>query len=290
MAQIKILIPDPSEQLFKPMWPVLFERMQRPLQAEGLEVVQQVWTQATPEGDLILPLLAWGYHFEPERWFAAVAALEAQGARLMNPPSVLRWNADKSYLERLGELGAPTVPSIAVERLTEDALAQARAAFAAERIVVKPRISGAGHRTVRLEPGQRLGDDAPVGPALIQPYLPAVESEGELSLFYFGRRFSHAVAKVAQAGDFRVQVQFGGQSAATTPDAEARATAEAVLAKVSEPLLYARIDLIRDLEGRWALMEAELIEPDLFLQFAPDAGAAFARAVKAQVAGTFAPA
>lgn len=285
MAQVKILVPDPSEELFGSLWPTLFERMRAPLEAEGVEVVQQVWTQATPEGDLVLPLLAWGYHLEPERWFAAVDRLAEGGARLMNPPSVLRWNADKSYLARLGALGAPTVPSIAVEQLSDAALAEARAAFGAERIVVKPRISGAGHRTVRLEPGQPLGDEAPVGPALIQPYLPAVEIEGELSLFYFGRRFSHAVAKVAQAGDFRVQVQFGGQNTAAEPADDALQTAEAVLAKIDEPLLYARIDLIRGPDGRWALMEAELIEPDLFLQFAPDGGKAFAAAVAGTLAG-----
>jgi glutathione synthase/RimK-type ligase-like ATP-grasp enzyme len=287
MAQVKILVPDPSEELFGSMWPVLFERMGRPLEAAGLTVVQQIWTEATPEGDLILPLLAWGYHFEPERWYATVDALVAGGARLMNPPSVLRWNADKSYLQRLGAAGAPTVPSIAVEALSEAVLAEARAAFAAERIVVKPRISGAGHRTVRLEPGQPLGEDAPEGPALIQPYLPAVESEGELSLFYFAGRFSHGVAKVAKAGDFRVQVQFGGESSAAEPEPAARQAAEAVLAEVSETLLYARVDLIRGPGGRWLLMELEAIEPDLFLQFAPDGGAAFAQAVKALV-GTFA--
>jgi glutathione synthase/RimK-type ligase-like ATP-grasp enzyme len=286
MAQVKILVPDPSEQLFKPMWPVLFERMRRPLEAAGLQVTGQVWTEATPDADLILPLLAWGYHFEPQRWRATVDGLEAAGARLMNPPSVLRWNADKSYLERLGRLGAPVAPSIAVEALSEAALAEARDAFGTGRLVVKPRISAAGHRTVRLEPGQAAGEELPEGPALIQPYLPAVEDEGELSLFYFGGRFSHAVAKVAKEGDFRVQVQFGGRSAPAEPDPAALTTAEAVLAAVEEPLLYARIDLIRDLHGRWALMEAELIEPDLFLQCAADAGAAFAEAV----AGTMAEA
>jgi hypothetical protein len=126
MVQVKILVPDPSEALFGSMWPVLFERMRRPLEAQGLEVVKQVWTQATPDGDLILPLLVWGYHFEPERWYGVVDALVAGGARLMNLPSVLRWNADKSYLQRLGEAGAPTVPSIAVEQLSEAALAEAR--------------------------------------------------------------------------------------------------------------------------------------------------------------------
>jgi glutathione synthase/RimK-type ligase-like ATP-grasp enzyme len=290
MAQVNILIPDSSEQTFRSVWPELFERLRRPLEAEGLEVAGQAWTEPAPDGGLILPLLAWGYHFEPARWFAAVAALEAARVPLMNPASVLRWNADKSYLERLGRLGAPTVPSVAVEQLSEAAVAGARARFGAERLVVKPRISGGGHRTVRLDPGQPPGEDAPDGPALIQPYLPAVEREGELSLFYFSRRFSHAVAKVARAGEFRVQPQFGGCNAAVEPEPAARAAAEAVLACISEPLLYARIDLIRGLDGRWALMEAELIEPDLFLQFAPDGGRAFAGAVKAMLAGTLAAA
>lgn len=284
MTHVKILVPDAHEMLFGPMWPALYARLTAPLERLGMTVSSQAWTVADAEADLILPLLAWGYHHDPALWYAKVDAFEAAGARVMNPSSVLRWNADKSYLRWLGEVGAPTVPSMAVERLTPEVLAQARAAFGAERLVVKPRISGGGHQTARIEAGEGVTGEAPEGPALIQPYLPAVESEGELSLFYFDRRFSHAVAKVAKAGDFRVQVQFGGASRAIDPPAEARAAAEAVLAKVEEALLYARIDLIRGLDGRWALMEAELIEPDLFLQFAADEGAAYAQAVKAAAA------
>ena len=51
----------------------------------------------------------------------------------------------------------------------------------------------------------------------------------------------------------------------------------------STPLLYARIDLARDHAGRWVLMEAELIEPDFYLDHDPAAGAGFARAVKARI-------
>lgn len=281
MKHVTILVPDVSETLYGPMWPALFRRLAAPLKVAGLEVSAQAWTAANGGADLVLPLLAWGYHHDPERWYAQVAALEAAGARVLNPFDVLRWNADKAYLERLGREGAPTVPSIAVEALTPEAIAEARAAFGEERLVVKPRISGGGHKTVRIEPGRDTDPEAPTGPALIQPYLPAVEQEGELSLFYFDRRFSHAVAKVAKAGDFRVQPQFGGRSTAIEPEAAATATAEAVLDKVAGRLLYARIDLIRGADGRWALMEAELIEPDLFLQYAADGGTAYAQAVKA---------
>ena len=56
-----------------------------------------------------------------------------------------------------------------------------------------------------------------------------------------------------------------------------------MLAAAGRPLTYARVDLIRDDAGVLLLMELEAIEPDLYLEHAPDAGAAFARAVVAAV-------
>ena len=44
--------------------------------------------------------------------------------------------------------------------------------------------------------------------------------------------------------------------------------------------LYARVDMVRDDTGSFRLMELEVIEPSLFLQFAEDAGAAFAASVR----------
>jgi glutathione synthase/RimK-type ligase-like ATP-grasp enzyme len=115
---------------------------------------------------------------------------------------------------------------------------------------------------------------------MIQPFLPAIGEEGELSLFYFDRRFSHAVRKRPRAGDFRVQEQFGGEAEPCAPEADALAAAEAVLAAIKEPLLYARVDLIRGLDGHWALTEIELIEPDLFLAYDRLAPARFVAAVR----------
>ena len=41
-----------------------------------------------------------------------------------------------------------------------------------------------------------------------------------------------------------------------------------------------RIDTVPDADGRWRLMEAELIEPDFYLGHDPRSGAGFARAVR----------
>ena len=116
---------------------------------------------------------------------------------------------------------------------------------------------------------------------LVQPYMPSIETEGETSLLYFGGRFSHAVNKRPVAGEFRIQEEFGGlYSPVPAPPADAVALAEEVLAAVGEPLLYARIDMVPDADGRWLLMEAELIEPDFYLGVDPGKGAGFALALR----------
>jgi glutathione synthase/RimK-type ligase-like ATP-grasp enzyme len=166
--------------------------------------------------------------------------------------------------------------------VTEADVEAAFAAFGAGELVIKPTVSGGAWKTLRLKRGEAL-TDAPEGAAMIQPYLPAIASEGETSLLFFGGKFSHAVNKTPVAGDFRIQVQFGGTYVSVEPPAEAMALALQVLAAIDEPLLYARIDMTRDGEGRWVLMEAELIEPDFYLKNDPRQGAGFAEAVKARL-------
>jgi hypothetical protein len=46
---------------------------------------------------------------------------------------------------------------------------------------------------------------------------------------------------------------------------------------------YARVDMVRDGNGIFRIMELELIEPSLFLHFADDKGAMFARAIRDSV-------
>jgi hypothetical protein len=126
---------------------------------------------------------------------------------------------------------------------------------------------------------------------MIQPYLANIADEGEYSLFYFAGQFSHAIIKHPAKGDFRVQDQFGGYEEATDAPALAQELAEAALGAAASltdttALAYARVDMLRDGEGRFRLMELELIEPSLFLRFAPDSGAAFAQALRSKAFST----
>jgi glutathione synthase/RimK-type ligase-like ATP-grasp enzyme len=114
---------------------------------------------------------------------------------------------------------------------------------------------------------------------MVQPYLPEIERSGETSFIYFGGRFSHAIRKVPQPGDFRVQPEYDGIITRYDPSEEELAAAERILAAVEEELLYARVDLVRGLGGAPELIELELIEPDLYLGYDPQEGCAFAEAV-----------
>ena len=279
MTDVLILTPAPDEPRFADSWSPLFERLAAPLRARGLEVSAASWVDADTAGARgVLPLLSWGYHLRSDEWFARLDALEAAGARLANPVPVLRWNTTKTYLADLADKGAPVVPTHAHDALTPENVQVAFDAFGIDEVVVKPQVSAGSHETIRVRRGGSL-EGGPTGPALIQPFLPAVGEEGELSLFYFDGRFSHAVTKVAQDGDFRVQPQFGGKATEIAPEPEALHAAEMVLKAAGAPLTYARVDLIRGLEHTPQLMELEAIEPDLFLEHAHDGGEAFAKAV-----------
>lgn len=280
MVDILLLVPARDEHRYGDSWAALFERLAAPLRAQGLTVAAQPWTDpvARDQARLMMPSLAWGYHARPADWFAQLDAFEANGVRMVNPPSVLRWNTTKTYLVELAAKGAPVVPTHAHERLTPEAVEATFQAFGVDEVVVKPQVSAGSHETIRVKRRGALGG-GPTGPALIQPFLPAVGEEGELSLFFFDGQFSHAVAKVAVDGDFRVQPQFGGRVSEVAPEPEALRAAAMVLEAAGPPLTYARVDLIRGLDHTPQLMELEIIEPDLFLEHAHDHGAAFAAAV-----------
>ncbi len=244
------------------------------------------WTKADDFGgfDLFTPLLAWGYPRDCRRWFALLDRLEAENVRVSNPVSILRWNSDKAYLQELDAAGIPSVPTIWCPLLDRVALEDARKSFNVETVIVKPPISGGADGTFRLNRHDSVPDSVAGQRMMIQPYLPNIAEEGEYSLFYFAGAFSHSILKRPAKGDFRVQEQYGGrEEAIIAPDGALMLAQQALAATAkitkSGPLAYARVDILRDGNGVFRLMELELIEPSLFLRFAPDAGAAFAQAL-----------
>ena len=292
------------------------------LHATGVRAEPAVWDDPGmdwEQADLVVVRSTWDYsqrRAEFLDWADRVAAL----TELVNPPGVLRWNTDKTYLCDLSAAGLPVVPTTFLEpNLVEtdqrEELRGAAARFAAAgavELVVKPSISAGSKDTGRWQVDQILDEireadesDSSDGSGgafalaqriaasgrttMLQPYLSSVDSIGETGLVYFGGELSHAFEKgpLLSPGTEATHGLFALETIAPRrPDGDELGVAEAVMAEVARrfgPLVYARVDLLRADDGAPQLLELELTEPSWFLSTDPASPARAAAAISSRL-------
>ena len=269
------------------------------LDAQGATVTIADWDDVTIDWsrfDLALLRSAWDYSLRLPEFLAWIERIAGQ-TRLLNPPEVVRWNTDKHYLGDLARAGVAVVPGTFVEP-GADAGAALHEFLAAHPVhadfVVKPCI-GAGSRDAQ----RHRRDDRGAAVAhlrrllnagrsvLLQPYLDRVDADGETALLFFEGAFSHAIRKgpLLRRDEGPTRALFAPEHIQSrTPGADERVLAQRTLAAVpfAGALLYARIDLLRDAQGRPVVLELELAEPSLFFASAPASVERFAAAVLAR--------
>lgn len=265
-----------------------------PLAARGVEAVPAVWDDPAVDWsafDLVVLRATWDYaerHTEFLEWVQQVAAVTP----LANPPAVVEWNADKTYLADLAAAGVPVVPTMFLRPGDEVVLPDAA------EVVVKPAVSAGSRRTARYSlPAQRDAAVAHVAAlhaegrtVMAQPYLASVDERGETALLFVAGRLSHAIRKgplLTPGGVMTTGLFAEEEISPRTPSTAEREVADAVLAAVpvAGDLLYARVDLLDD-SGEPVLLELELIEPSLFLDHAgPEAAERLAAAIVARLGG-----
>jgi glutathione synthase/RimK-type ligase-like ATP-grasp enzyme len=277
--KLAVLTPAPE---YRADWRWAYDVEAEALERAGLAVTPLPWTTGDDllGFDLVLPLVAWGYHEQYDRWLRFLAAVDERRVPVANGTGTLRWNSDKVYLAELGEAGVSTVPTLAVDSLCEGSLDDARAHFSVTDLVVKPPISASAYGTHRLRQGDPFPEPVRGWRMLVQPWIEAITDSGEYSLIFFDGKFSHAVSKVPKSGEFRVQPEYGGLIVRCDPPAGSLELASSALQRAPEPVTYARVDIVVGNTGELQIIELELIEPALFLDHAPEAGAAFAAAVR----------
>ncbi len=221
----------------------------------------------------------WDYQRDLPGFLITLAGI-AKATRLANPIEVVRWNAEKTYLRELGNRGARIVPTIWQEAGTNGAgIDRWFDELGTDDLVLKPTISANAENTFRLTRGNAhdLSSFA-TRSFMVQPFMRGIVEEGEFSLFYFNREFSHAILKAPKPKDFRVQEEHGGTINAIKPTPELLAAGDRVMKLLDRNLLYARVDFVRDGDA-FLLMELELIEPSLYLRMDEEAPGRFARAI-----------
>lgn len=280
--RIAFLVPAPD---YPEPWRWAFDVEAEALIAAGAEVAPLPWTEANDLTgfDLVLPLVAWGYHLRFDDWLDFLDRMSVSGIAVINPPALLRWNSDKAYLAELADAGVSTVPTLAVEACCDADLEEARRRFGSDWLVIKPPVSASATGTHRLGPSDDLPPDSRGRPMIVQPMIDEIARTGEFSLMLFDGQLSHTVVKRPKSGDFRVQPHLGGITLPSPAPPGAEELARAALAAAPAKATYARVDIVPDDDGVLRIMELELIEPALFLDYAPDGGAAFTRAILAAV-------
>ncbi len=230
----------------------------------------------------------WNYQEQPDRFAAWIDAVAASGIPIWNPPRLLRWNMHKAYLRDLADRGLPVVPTRVVPRGSAAGLASILDDLGTREAVVKPAISASGWRTWRIAgdgaaASARFAVSLDEADLIVQPFVAEIAA-GEWSLIFVDGEYTHAVLKTAAVGEFRVQEEFGGRAHRVDPPAGLHALARRTLERLDAAPLYARIDLV-DRAGGPILMEAELIEPQLFFPLHPPAALRFAQACRARLSG-----
>jgi len=262
-----------------------------PLSSLGCRVTAATWDDPTIDWDrfdLSVIRSTWDYTDNRDAFVAWAQSVP----RLLNPGDVVAWSTDKRYLRDLAAAGLPVVPTVWISDVTsldlpvsgEHVLKPAIGAGslnAARHDLGDPeaRARATGHASRLLADGQTL---------MVQPFAHAIEDAGETGVILVDGKLSHAIRKNVMLGPQTLgevdELYLKETIEARTPSAAEVDLAYAAVAAVpdfDEPLLYARVDMVPDADGRPMIMELELTEPSLFMVTAPATAQGFATAISA---------
>lgn len=242
--------------------PELFEKM-------GIKTSIVIWDDPTVNWNLYSHVLIrsiWDYYKKIDEFYQWLDVLDEQLISCLNPTFILRLNAHKTYLLKLSEIGVPIIPTIFFS--SEEFFPNIPEQWT--DMVIKPVVSAGAWKTKRFtrndlpELFQWLREQ-PNPEWMIQSFIPEIQTEGEYSFFYFGGKFSHAILKTPNVGDFRVQPQYQSHiQLVDFPNQLIQHEVETIFKKLSSEVVYARIDGVI-IKGHFTVMEIEMIEPNLFL-------------------------
>ncbi|MBK7407017.1 MAG: hypothetical protein IPJ40_02440 [Saprospirales bacterium] len=251
--------------------------LQEALERRGLNVARVDWARTDFDWrstSFALFRTTWDYSHRAAEFSAWLDKVSLQ-TELVNPLALIRWNMDKHYLHDLEARGVHSVPTLFLEPGETATLRELHTRTGWIHTVLKPAVSGGARHTYRLNPENLEAHEAifrqlvASESMLLQPFQENILTQGEKALMVLGGQFTHAVLKRAKPGDFRVQDDFGGAVYAYNPTKEEIDFAELAFAVCDPSPLYGRVDLVADNEGRLAVVELELIEPELWFRYYP---------------------
>ncbi len=227
----------------------------------------------------------WDYFERFDEFWKWLQELNTQ-TKLINSFDLIKWNIDKHYLKDLSNWGIATVPTYFADKGCNIKLHEIAKTNQWKNLVIKPAISASAFKTYKILANEIQGNEKSFNSLvqerdmLVQPYFETITKLGEASLMVFDGKFTHAILKKAQPGDFRVQDDFGGTVHNYMPTKAEINFAEKVFEVCKTKPIYGRVDIVWDNDKNFYLSELEIIEPELWIRNYPKCAERIAKAVK----------
>lgn len=266
-------------------WPLRNELTNRGYRVEAI-----VWNDEeakTKKADNLLFCSVWDYH-QNYAFFRDWLDKTETTTNIINPPRVIRWNIDKSYLKHFQNNGIPVIETIWVDKdANPGAIKEMEIPWS--DLIIKPSV-GAGslgmkrfditkNREEALHHAENLTRNSSV---MLQPYLESADLEGETALIYFGGNFSHAIHRPL-AGHHAEPDEEVAEASPAKPEPDHLRIGEEVLKCMPFTPVYMRLDLLRGKENQALVLEVEMVEPSLFLGCNPGSEVSYADALEEQI-------
>jgi glutathione synthase/RimK-type ligase-like ATP-grasp enzyme len=260
----------------------------KPLQNAGFEPVAAAWDDKKVDWsrfEIVIMRSGWNYHLKYPQFLEWLDLLEKLKIEVWNPIETLRWNSNKKYLRDLADKRVTIIPSVWIEKGEIVDLENISREKGWSEFIIKPTVGASAYEIFRADKNNfskvqpQIDKMLSKSDVMIQPVMREVLEEGEYSIVAIGGKYSHTVLKRPKKGDFRSNWDFGATQEKVAPDQILIDQALNILKKVDSPTLYARIDGINQ-NGKFILMELELIEPELFFGYEPESAEAFAQSLK----------
>lgn len=244
----------------------------------NIRAIPEIWDNPNvnwADYEAIIVRNTWDYYTKFPQFVNWMDILATTGVKVLNDLKIIRKNSHKFYLKEIQDAGFRVIPTIFLNNdseITNEDLKKY------QKMVLKPAVSAGSYKTEVLTGvdlnSENIKSKTQEGDWLLQPFLPEIQTEGEISMIFFGNEYSHSIIKKPTEGDFRVQKQFGGQYLPFSPGSELLAELNPVFQVFGEEFLFGRIDGVM-LGGEFHIMEIEMLEPDLYFDFFPEKVALF---------------
>lgn len=258
------------------------------LQNAGHEAVVVAWDDPNADWaalDVAVVRATWNYLDDVEAFSAWIDRANSL-TTLLNPASTMQWNLHKGYLRELESGGVPIVPTVFYHKGQSADVVTLSGSRSWDRIVIKPSVGAGSFWTKAFDLGAGEGESAQrffdemiaQRDMMIQVFMKSVETVGETALIVIDGQLTHAIEKRPRFDDQDESVQL--REVITD---EMREVADHVLKAAGRDVLYARVDVMPDDDGRLVLSELEFLEPSLFFPHCPEAMGVFIEGLERRV-------